>query len=372
MLQSAAAARLGEDDAAERLLLTARAYVFSTDAPALEAELEYYGAYAALERGELQQAAAACRRLLRVEPSGRPSEYVVPLRHLRARAFELLGFVRAARGNYGAAAALTFKASDEFGRSRVADIFEEAHYAAGLAVATCDLDLADRVPDVRSLVDALRWTGAVASLRFRSLEALGWCAALHGDYYGAFRFFRRAGTGATVPQEITIGADRALLACALEQRSIAAEEIGYALDLAERFDWKQCALEDRATLVRLAQAAAPLETVRARAALDHYAKLQAPSVPQALHGDVRTRADEAFARGIVARAEGNIGQATDALRAAFQDWSAIGFAWRAARAAVELSEIDGSDAFHECVRGELKVRASSWFAKRAAASDPSA
>ena len=372
MLQSAAAARLGEDAAAERLLLTARAYVFSTDMPALEAELEYYGASAALERGELQQAVAACRRLLRVAFSGKANDYVVPLRHLRARAFQLLGFVRAARGNYAAQATLAFKASDEFGRSRVPDVFEEAQYAAELAVVTLDLDLADREPGVRSLVEAVRWTDAIANLRFKSYEALCWCAALRGDYYAAFRFLRRAGAGATVPQEITIGADRALLTCALEQRLIAAEEIGHALDLAERFDWEQSVREDRTALVRLAQAAAPLETVRARAALDRYANLQPTSLPYVAHNDVLARAEEAFASGVVARAEGDIRQATDHLLVAFESWNGIGFAWRAARAALELAEIDGSDTFHECVRRERKMRASSWFAKRAAMADRSA
>ncbi|GAC1501600.1 MAG: hypothetical protein NVS1B2_26800 [Vulcanimicrobiaceae bacterium] len=53
------------------------------------------------------------------------------------------------------------------------------------------------------------------------------------------------------------------------------------------------------------------------------------------------------------------------LQTAFETWNAIGYKWRAGRAALELAELGAGDAFKLAVRRELTRRPESLFAERA-------
>ena len=78
-----------------------------------------------------------------------------------------------------------------------------------------------------------------------------------------------------------------------------------------------------------------------------------------------TRAEEAYSHGLVLRAEGRIAASAERLQAAFETWRAIGFEWRAARAALELTELDAGDVFRLALRKELQQRPNSIFSVRA-------
>jgi hypothetical protein len=81
--------------------------------------------------------------------------------------------------------------------------------------------------------------------------------------------------------------------------------------------------------------------------------------------EVRVRAEEAYTHGLVLRAERREAAAIERFRSAFEMWRGIGYDWRAARAALELAELDAGDAFRAALRRELVVRPASLFASRA-------
>ncbi len=78
-----------------------------------------------------------------------------------------------------------------------------------------------------------------------------------------------------------------------------------------------------------------------------------------------TRAEEAYTNGLVLRAEGRLAASAERFQTAFETWRAIGFEWRAARAALELTELDAGDVFRLAVRRELQQRPNSIFSMRA-------
>lgn len=77
------------------------------------------------------------------------------------------------------------------------------------------------------------------------------------------------------------------------------------------------------------------------------------------------QAEEDYTHGLVLRAEGRLDASAERLRAAFSTWQQIGYAWRAARAALELAELGAGEVFRVAVRRELRERPQSVFATRA-------
>ena len=74
---------------------------------------------------------------------------------------------------------------------------------------------------------------------------------------------------------------------------------------------------------------------------------------------------EAYAHGVVLRAEGRLAASVERLSAAFATWDRIGYEWRAGRAALELAELDAGEVFRLAVHRELRRRPQSVFSERA-------
>jgi len=148
--------------------------------------------------------------------------------------------------------------------------------------------------------------------------------------------------------------------------AMAHEEISHALSLAEKFTWSDAAGDSPNALLNLAQVAAPLGAAQARSMLERYTSIGKAMDPLfAGRVEARVRAEEAYTHGLVLRAEGRFGASAERLHSAFATWNGIAYSWRAARAALELAELDAGDVFRLAVRRELSARPNSVFSARA-------
>jgi hypothetical protein len=99
--------------------------------------------------------------------------------------------------------------------------------------------------------------------------------------------------------------------------------------------------------------------------LERYQRIRSKYSPTTLASlDRRLRADEIFTEGVVARAEGNDTAAVRALLEAFEIWKAIGFRWRAALAAIELTSLTKDSRYAGYAAAEAAKRPASWLAER--------
>ncbi len=370
MLRGVALSRLGKAEESDHALFDARVYAISAGDRTREAEAEYSLAFVAFGDGDLDGARSACRRGLNCSDTSTSEggRLVVPLEHVAARLQELLGILDAADGRYREALVHARATLHTLGACEFRDVWQEAFAIANLAALVRDLD--DLQPDARlvsEFVTRLQWTDELAPTQFRALESLAWWAMLRGEHVEALRLFRRvSGVTTTVPQQIVLGVGRAIHASGLGQSAIAAEEIEHGLTLSETFDWENAAGDSRVFLLELARAAAAISPARARRVLQRYSAIRA-AMPTACVSrlEARIHAEEAYAYGIVLRAEGRLHASTERLQKAFHTWGSIGCAWRAACVAVELAELNAGDVFRLAIRRELRVRPDSFFAQRA-------
>ena len=69
----------------------------------------------------------------------------------------------------------------------------------------------------------------------------------------------------------------------------------------------------------------------------------------------------------VVRAEGQLDRATMLFKEALDIWTDVGYAWRAAAAAIEIYTLTGDTAYLDVVAREAAERPRSWIASRYAA-----
>jgi len=370
LLQGVAQSRLGNIDQSRDLFRDAFVYSISSTNPALEAEVEFYKGLTALGNNSLDEAIAACHRGLEIanEPRTFPkTESSIPLGHVVARIHELRAVIASSDGRYSDAtqhARLSLVTHDA---CAVHDVYIQAFALRNLAIAARDFDLTEEARLLFSRVPALAWTEDVSSVEFTTVEALGWCSALRGDSVNALRLFRHASfTASSVPEHVLVSVDRALLAREFGHQSMVVEEVEYAVKIASGFDWEKAAGDHRVALLTLAQVAASVAPGDARAMLDrHIALRNSIDVTFAARIEPRARAEEAYTQGLVLRSEGRITASMERLEVAFETWKTIGYEWRAARAALELTELEAGDVFRLAVRRELFQRPDSIFSMRA-------
>lgn len=370
LLRAVALWRLGDQEQANDSFRDALVYSVSSIDRALEAEVDFYQGLTAFGEGDLARAREACNAGLDVASATgfvRRIEGVVPLEHVVSRTEELLGLIDAAEGRYQDWIGHAREALAILDRCTIPDAFQEAFALKNLSILARDFDIEQDARLLAKRVPSFGWTEDICHVEFTTVEALGWCSALRGDSVEALRLFRRAEDAASTPPErIIVGVDRALLAREFGHRAMVIEEIEHALTLALRFNWEKAAGDTRDALLVLAQVAAPVTPARAREALDRYTAIR-NSMDSTLAARIepRARAEEAYTHGLVLRAEGRVTVSTERLRAAFETWDSIGFKWRAARAALELTELDAGDVFRLAVRRELQQRPNSIFSDRA-------
>jgi len=370
LLRAVAQSRLGNGEQARDTFRDALVYSISSADPALEAEVEFYKGLTALGEECLDEARDACQRGLDVAGETRilmRNEGNIPLGHVVSRIQELLGVIDTAEGRYSDWLSHARLALETYDSCAIPDVYIEAFALRNLTILARDFDITDDARVLSTRVPALAWTEDLCRVEFTTVEALGWCSALRGDSVGALRLFRRAETAAsTAPERIIVGVDRVLLAREFGHRALVVEEIEHALNLAHGYDWENAAGDSRDALLFLAQAAAAIAPVGARAMIDRYSAIRkSMDITFTARLEPRARAEEAYTQGLVLRAEGRLTASAERLQAAFETWESIGYEWRAARAALELAELDAGDVFRLAVRRELIQRPDSVFSGRA-------
>lgn len=368
LLRAVASSRLGLDTSST--LLEAMAYSISAANVAVEAETHYYTALIALAEDRLADARDACRRGLEVtnETEIKSSvKYVIPVEHVVARLRELLGVLDSAHGRYRDQLAHAKLALSALDACDVRDVFQEAFALKNLTILSRDLDLGEDVAELATRAKTLAWTDEISTVHFRTVEALGWCFALRGDVVESLRLFRTAASAATsLPEKVILGVDRALIARSFGHQPMVIEELEHASELAFECNWDVADGDLRVGLLSLAQMAASVAPNLARKALDRYRKItHATDATFSSRLEDVYRAEEAYTCGVVMRAEGRIAASIERLTFAFSTWQRAGFEWRAARAALELAELDAGETFRQAVRRDLISRPDSIFSARA-------
>ena len=370
LLSSVAFFRLGDEERSAELLRDAFVYGVSSLDIALETEVELYKGVAFFAAGDLIACRAACEEGLQVAFAAAPRTNVpgnIPLDHIVSRIKELLGVVAGAEGRYDTWLIHARSALAILDRCGIPDVFQEAFALRNLTILARDFDVPEDAAIVAERAPDFPWTSDVSHVEFATLEALGWCAALRGNCVHALEHLRQADESAsTSPERIIIGVDRAIVAREVGHRAMHVEEIKHAIRLARAFDWETTVGDTRNALLALAQVTAPIDVASAREMLDRHTSIRNAMDPTyGARIEPGPRAEEAFAHGLVLRAEGRIAASAERLQSAFETWDKIGFKWRAARAALELVELDAGDVFRLAVRRELHQRPHSIFATRA-------
>ncbi len=371
VLRAEALTGLGRFAEAQGALSLARIHAFGTPSAALEADVHIAAARWAFAGDDYATASVCARAALAASPSRFDrADYIVPLEHSRARALHSLGVVEAAGGRYGAQLALLRSALAELDAARPGDAWTRANLLMNLSFYVRDFDLEADAEWLHGELEAA-WPADLGVQRFYILRSLGWSAALHGNSIGAFRAFRRAVEIAPTPAlEVWAHADRAYLSCQLGEGAFARDELEHGAELAQRIDWNGIAGDDRAALLHLAKQTASVAPERARALFESYRRIKTPLSATLLNkNDRRLRAHEAFADGVIARAENAPHVAREKLTDAFEIWKAIDYRWQAATAAIELSELGAGDIYRDYARAEAAARPRSWLVRRVAASE---
>ena len=370
LLSAVAAGRLGQAEKASKLFIEARVFAISSNDISLESEGDYYRALAAFGANDLTEAAAICDQTLAtigLKNSTPRCGGMIPLDHVTSRVLELRGMIYGIEGSYDAHATFSRAALAKLDASIVPDVFQEAFALRNLTILARDFDVVSDAAAMQDRVPSLSWTEDLAAVGFATYEALAWCLALRGDCIGALRNLRAAEKHITSGAEgVILSVDRAVFAREHGHIPMVVDELEHAADLARGVNWNDAAGDTRDALLSLAQAAAPMSSRLAREMLDRYTNISKAMNPNyASRIEPRTRAQENFTHGLVLRSEGRDHASMERLTDAFQIWHAIGYEWRASRAAVELAEMNAGEKYKLVVRREISQRPTSIFAARA-------
>lgn len=367
MQRGAVLTRLSRFEEAERAYDTARVFTLASGSSEAQAEFDAHSSARHFMLGDLAKAEEFAFRVLSLECHASESDtaYFVPLSHSRARAFEVLGGVEAKRERYNEQSAFICRAIGELDSATVPDVWLELFLLHALSTLVRDLALDAEAKLLRDRLTK-EWPPETVGFRFIVLRCLGIWAALRGDHVGALRDLRMASENAPTPVlRLAATLDRAFLARELHQAIMAREELDYAERLSSQIDWANAPGESRYVLLLLAEVLADRSAVKGRHALEKYRSIKTKLPPNLLGpSDRRWQADEALAEAVVLRAEGHADRATVFFAKAFEIWDAVGYPWRAARAALEIAELSNDMHFAEYARREAETRPNSWLAYR--------
>jgi DNA-binding CsgD family transcriptional regulator/Flp pilus assembly protein TadD len=249
------------------------------------------------------------------------------------------------------------------------DVFAWGHIVSQLSILGRELPNRSIRDAAFEQVDKVPWTEDLADQRFIATKAVGWRRALEGDYFNAFRYLKQAAACAhTVPWRVMASCDRAYLAARLGETRWSEQELHEAAELAERVEWRAIDGEERVALLLLAELYAPHDGALA---LSYVARFQEIgdrfNAVLSFNADRRVDALVAYSLGYVRQHLGDSAEADEMYRKAFAIYDAIGYDWRAARAAIGLFQINGDRSWLDVAGKKLKPYPLSWLATRLSA-----
>ena len=359
--------RQGDYDGANDAFNDARAYAYSIPSVALHAELGLYEAHSAWRHRDLEQTERIALHVLNEMPRAydEPHSYALGVSH--AFLYELLVLVWGVREQHATQIAFLERGLGALPDDSVRHVWAEASLLRNFAALVPELRFPSAAATLREHAESLQWTPETAKWGYDVYRALGWSAALDGDYVGAFRNMREAHNLAPcIPWRIESVLDRAYLFDQIGDIHAALERFDEAEQLLKRVDYSNWSHgEERYVLLWAAQIAAPLNASRASALLAHYKTIRKPMDPALLWGthSRQWHAHEHDTYGAVAAANGESSIALNHLRGALQTWDALKFEWRAAKTANAIARITNSNEDIAGARRRAEPFAKSWLAR---------
>ena len=230
---------------------------------------------------------------------------------------------------------------------------------------------------------SIPWTLDLERERFLTFRGLAWAYALRGSHETALRYAYLARDIAPSPMWVTACyADHAYLARMAREDSSSNALLRHAISCAREIEWNSSG-EERVAILNLAELAADRDPADAERLLEIYDAIPVALAPHlALARDRRLRAMEEYVRGTLFAASGDRSNATELLQRSYSTFASIGYAWRAAAAALRLNAVteqiswlrlaaEAVRAFPESsVAGEIQKRAVGAGDPRAASLTP--
>lgn len=244
------------------------------------------------------------------------------------------------------------------------DVELQAYTALNVSTLARELALPQLREAVKSAVERIQWTDDLRNLQFQSLKATGWCCALDGDYFNAFRLFKAASNAAPSPHWRVIAAlDRAYLARCLGERRWAEQELLEADSLARTLDWHGLSQEEHLALISLAELHADVDAAVSLGYLARFRELGQPTTLRSTYAhNPLPGAGTDYSTGIVHARLGNADEAIAALGAAWEVYDRVNYDWRAGRCALELHALTGDPVWRERAAAKLRGYEKSWLA----------
>ena len=186
---------------------------------------------------------------------------------------------------------------------------------------------------------------------------------IEGDYFNAFRYLKKAGAIApTPPWHAMTLLDRAYLARCVGEGLWSRSELAEAQEILESVSWRETDDEERVALPLAAELYADLDSGRAASYLAKFFEMRdAMNVQLDMRYDDRLCALAEYANGVVQTQLGNRKSASAAFRKAWDVYNAIGYDWRAGRAALRLFELTRNDSWLERAGQKLQNYSGSWL-----------
>ncbi len=361
LLKAVAFARLGDTSSFRAQFREAESLVRSGDE--LYGELMYQLAAAEWIERRLDRAAKALERA--------PEKCSVELElHLRI----LRGAIASAAENLPAQGAILLDALRQVRHPEQTDVYLYGMLVTQIAALAVELPSTELRDAAIAHVDKVPWTKDIADLHFHAVRAIAWRHALEGDEFNAFRRLKQALASAnTDAWRVAALADRAYLAAALDEKRWAAQELRDAHELASTIDWNAIAGEEKLALPVLAELFANRDPSVAISYVTTFTNV-GKNYPRVLSSrrDRRVEALEAYSLGKVQRSLGEMREAKRLLTVAWSIYEKLGIQWRAARAALALSEIEDAELWRARAATTLEAYPRSWLAraKSSASSSP--
>ena len=279
-------------------------------------------------------------------------DYPFSLGYVRARFSELAGFVYQSTGRFHDQLAAFQRAITMFDDSRVKDDFALSGMLANYIECATSLGVSDVVDSVIERASRFSPNPNLDDALLRIHGAAADAAALDGNVLKALRIVRE-GSNATTSghRSLRMIVDRARFLHDSGEHHAAHEQLEAATSYSKMIDWTNATHEDVNQLYPLAGQMAVYDVaeaddlIRKRDALP-----ELPYTPRLRLADSRSKGEEAYARGSIARAHGEMQTTVDFFATSYAWCLAIGHRSRAVQIAFEIAELTGDDSFSTVVQ----------------------
>ena len=275
---------------------------------------------------------------------------------VRARGYVLAANIAQHRGRFREEGDALVEALRQFDAIKGVDVAIAAQSIERLAAIAMELLDESFERHAASHCDKLKWPPDLSAARFSVLRRLAWCSALRGDEFSAFRLLKRAAAVHSPLLSARALADRAYLARHVGEAQFSAQELFDARDAAARVEWEAVPLENRMSLLILADLVFDADADEARRLLSRFRRSSAEVV-----ADRSTAASIEYWNGVLHARFGDAPEAIEAFRTSYVAFNDMGLTWRAGRSAMELFRITGEARWRRIATEKLAAAQHSWL-----------